>query len=383
MSQEKTEKPTDKKLKDERKKGNVPSSKDFSKAAVFLAFVLYIAVMGGDLFEDGAELIVWAGAHATEPFAVTLSAFVELAMRYLVTELIPFLIIILLVGTLSEFLNHGAVFAPEKIKPKLENVLGMLKKIQQWFALRNLLEFFKAILKVTLLSIALWWVVMENLNGILLSPGGGVMAVIKMTGKLILTLMIITAIIFIIFAVIDLILQRLVFMREQRMSKDEVTREHKESEGDPHFKQHRKTMQREIVNGTQQPVKNATAVVTNPIHFAVALRYVQGETLLPIVLIKGAGESAAAIVKEARSYQIPIVENVPLARALMADADEDDYVPQHLLMAVAELLRAVFDAAADGGMSDISHLDDDLDRPYDASEMGYSEHQSKAPPSYD
>ncbi len=346
MSSEKTEPASEKKLKDERKKGNIPSSKDFSKATVFVAFILYLASSGRTLFDHAVALTQWAGDHATEPFRDTLGVLVEMAMEEFFAALLPFVLIIFLVGTLSEFLQHGPVFAPDKITPKPENVFGIIKKIQQWFALRNLVELFKSILKVVLLSCALWWLVWDNLGAILLSPGGGALNVINITGKLIMALFIMSAIIFAIFAAMDLLLQRLLFMREQKMSKDDVHREHKESEGDPHFKQHRKHLYKEIVGGaSKQAVKSSTAVVTNPTHFAVALRYVPGETPLPIVMAKGAGEFAAVIVIEARDNQIPIVQNIPLARALMADADVDDYVPDHLIEAVAEVLRAILEAA--------------------------------------
>lgn len=346
MSSEKTEPASQQKLKDERKKGNVPSSKDFSKATVFVAFIVYLATAGRHLFDHAAGLIEWSGEHATEPFRVTLTALVELAMEEFFVALAPFVLIIFLVGSLSEFLQHGPVFAPDKIKPKAENIFGMIKKIQQWFALRNLVEFCKSILKVVLLSCALWWLVWDNMHGILLAPDGGELNVINVTGKLIMALFIMTAIIFAVFALTDLLLQRLLFMREQKMSKDDVHRELKDTEGDPHFKQHRKNLYKEIVGGTsKQAVKNSTAVVTNPTHLAVALRYVPGETPLPIVMAKGAGELAAMIVSEARDSQIPVVQNIPLARALMADADVDDYIPDHLIEGVAELLRAIFEAS--------------------------------------
>jgi type III secretion protein U len=126
------------------------------------------------------------------------------------------------------------------------------------------------------------------------------------------------------------------------MSKDEVKREYKEMEGDPHVKHHRKSVHREIMmEAGRQAVRRSSAVVTNPVHFAVALHYEDGVTPLPVVVAKGEGAMAYAIADEARDAGVPVVENVPLARALMADAELDDYVPAHLLDGVIEVLRAV------------------------------------------
>ena len=126
------------------------------------------------------------------------------------------------------------------------------------------------------------------------------------------------------------------------MSKDEVKREYKESEGDPHIKGKRKQLQKELLNdsGVSQ-VKRAKVLVTNPTHFAVALDYEQDRTPLPVILAKGEGPRALRMMEAAREAGVPIMRNVPLARALYHNGEENEYIPKDLIGPVAEVLRWV------------------------------------------
>lgn len=128
------------------------------------------------------------------------------------------------------------------------------------------------------------------------------------------------------------------------MTKDEVKREHKESEGAPEIKGERRRFHHEIVNGPGGRRK-PTVVVTNPTHLAVALLYVQDDTPLPQVLAKGAGLNAQAIVAQARQDGVPIVQHIPLARALTAQVEVDGFVPAHLFELVIDVLKAVKEVA--------------------------------------
>ena len=126
------------------------------------------------------------------------------------------------------------------------------------------------------------------------------------------------------------------------MSKDEVKREYKEMEGDPHIKSKRKQLHHQLVmGGIEQQVKKATVVVTNPTHVAVALYYEPGKTPLPVIKAKGENLIAQRIKEIARREGIPIMENVPLARGLLAQGEVDQYIPSELIGAVAEVLRWV------------------------------------------
>jgi type III secretion protein U len=144
----------------------------------------------------------------------------------------------------------------------------------------------------------------------------------------------------------DYLLERRAHLRRLRMSKEEVKREHKEAEGDPRHKARRKALHRALLNGTlARGVQKATAVVLNPTHIAVALRYEPADAGAPTVVAKGEGEQAARIRALARRYQVPMVRDVPLARALVR-CDVGEEIPEELFQAAAAVLRQVFDAGA-------------------------------------
>jgi type III secretion protein U len=149
-------------------------------------------------------------------------------------------------------------------------------------------------------------------------------------------------IVFIVIGPGDFAIQKWLFIRDQRMSKDEVKREHKESEGDPMLKGQRRQMAQEIANDTPKTtVPGATVVVANPTHFAVALRYEPGQTPLPIVVAKGVDAQALEIRAIAEAHKVPVVVNPPLARALHKDVPVGRPVPEALFDAVAAVLRWV------------------------------------------
>jgi type III secretion protein U len=338
---EKTEQPTHKKLRDARDKGDVPRSKDASTAFLLCGCISYLIFCSHQIVDTILSMVQWAGIHAYHPFPVIIDSFLRLTFEVVIAAVAPFVGIVIGMNILGSILFTGVLFAPEKIKPSFKkmSVIGNVKNI---FSMRNLLEAAKSVAKVVVLTLVLWTIMRDNLPALLLVPAAGVTAVGTAFSVLLKAMMIATALVFSIVAGMDLLLQRQLFFREQKMSKDEVKREYKEMEGDPHVKHHRKSIHREIMmESGRQAVRRSSAVVTNPIHFAVALHYEDGLTPLPIVVAKGEGAMAYAIADEARDAGVPVIENVPLARALIADADVDDYVPAHLLDGVIEVLRAV------------------------------------------
>ncbi len=338
---EKTEAPTQKKLRDARKRGEVAKSKDFPKAAVFLVFVLWLTVAGGGLIDRFAALLTQAGHHASMPFSDGLSDLLELALRELAQATLLPLALMAAVGLLAELFNTGVVFAPERLAIKFDN-LSPLKALKNWFSMRNLVELVKSLLKIGLIGGLCAFLAARNMNGLVWSPAGDAAAFTGATALLLQAMLLGCTIAFVVFAAADVLLQKRIFLRGQRMSKDEVKREYKESEGDPHIKGHRKQLHRELM---REPAKAATrkstAVVVNPTHIAVALRYVPGETPLPLVMATGRGELALAIRKEAEAAGVPVMQDVPLARALERDCEPGDYIPLALMDDVAAVLAGI------------------------------------------
>ncbi len=345
---EKTEQPTPKKLRDAREKGEIPHSKDMSKAFLLWGCFAYLIFFGSDLVRAMIDMLRWVGDHAYAPFDVVVKHFLDMATGILFETCAPFVGIVIFLGILGEVLHTGLLFAPEKLTPSLKklNVVDNLKNI---FSASNLIEGCKSMLKVVVLTWILWRMIENNIGNLTLVSRAGIQALGDAFGVLLKTMLLLTALVFGIVAVLDLVMQRYLFFRQQKMTKDEVKHEHKDMEGDPHIKQHRQSLRQELLSDNDiKAVRKASVVVTNPIHFAVALQYEAPTTPLPLVTAKGDGVDARRIVAEARDAGVPVIENIMLARALMADARLNDYVPVHLLDAVVEVLRAVRDMGLKG-----------------------------------
>ncbi len=233
-----------------------------------------------------------------------------------------------------------------KISTVMLLVRNALANVKNIFSARNLIEALKSLIKVVVITGIVWKLVHDHLGTLMLLAGSGIQPVTMGFGSLIKSLLLSTAFVFTVIAGFDMLIQRKLFTKQQMMTKDEVKREHKESEGAPEIKGERRRFHQEIVRGGGGGGKRKpSVVVTNPTHLAVALLYEQGETPLPLVLAKGAGLQAQAIVQAARAEGVPIVQHIPLARALVVQVEVDDPVPAHLFELVIDVLKAVKDIA--------------------------------------
>ena len=337
---EKTEQPTHKRLTDARKKGDVAHAKDASKALMIWACAGYLLFSASQLTDAMLFLMEWAGTHANGPFRDVLAAFLRLAVKELSMALLPWMAIVIVLAIFGELVTAGPVFAPEKMKFNFKK-LDVVANVKNMFSARNLVEALKSVVKVVALTGIVWKLVHDNLGTLMLLAGSGIQPVTTGFGVLIKSLLLATAFVFTVIAGFDMLIQRKLFTKQQMMTKDEVKREHKESEGAPEIKGERRRFHQEIVRGGGGGKRKPSVVVTNPTHLAVALLYEHDETPLPIVLAKGAGLQAQAIMREARAEGVPIIQHIPLARALVAQVDVDEPVPEHLFELVIDVLKAV------------------------------------------
>lgn len=343
MSGEKTEQPTAKKLRDARQKGQVSSSKDVVSAA--LVIVLFALLWGASDFYYAKfkELILLPTLFVgTEmPFSHTLEQILEGLIILFAQMIAPPLAVVVIVSLAAHVVQFGLLLAFESLKPEL-NKLNPGKGIKKIFSIKNLVELLKSILKIALLSILLYHVVRDNLVDLLKVPQCGIDCVPSILGLLMQDMVIYSTFGFILIAAADFAFQRFQFTKEMRMSKEEVKQEYKEMEGDPHIKGKRRQLHQELMmQNMASSVKRSTVVVTNPTRIAIALEYREGETPLPVVRAKGENLVATYIIEIARQEGIPIMENVPLARALHEQSRVDQYIPTDLIAAVAEVLRWV------------------------------------------
>jgi type III secretion protein U len=341
MSDEKTEEPTQKKLDDAKKKGQSPKSQDVNAAVSVFGVMTCLIAAGASMMDSVRKLTSLAfdaisAALSDDAMLAVASAMSVEFMRIV----LPCVAVSVVLGIVSSFMQVGFNISFEPISPDFEKVnpgAGLKKLV----SVKSLVEFAKMLAKAAALTWVVWIVVIDLLpllvGSAFLSPMGiGAIAwsaVLKLLGA--------ASLVFIVIGPVDFGLQKWLFVRDQRMSKDEVKREHKEMEGDPMLKGHRKQLARELATGdTKARVPKSTVVVTNPTHYAVALLYEAGRTALPVIVAKGTDGEAMRIREIAEANKVPVVGNPPLARALFK-LDIDDAVPEEMFEAVAAVLRWV------------------------------------------
>ncbi|MGI5863685.1 MAG: type III secretion system export apparatus subunit SctU [Myxococcales bacterium] len=343
QSGEKTEEATPKKLEDARKKGQVWKSRDMTGAFVFLAGFFCMAALFPFIFEK-----------AKESFALTFS---KMSLKVITSEDIAqaaydglFAIIVLtasvalagaLAGALSDFLQVGALFTLDPVKPRLEK-LNPIQGLKNLFSKKQLVELLKSTAKLLLACYVAYSVVKGELGLLVGSVRGTPEQIMTATGSLAYALVTRMALLLVLLAIFDLWWQRRSYLKDQMMTKDEVKREYKESEGDPHHKAKRKEMHQEIIESAMmEDVAGADVVITNPDHYAVALRYERDRDNAPRVVAKGVDAKAQRIKEIAAQAGVATLRNVPLAHALYR-LDLGDEIPEALYDAVAEVLNFVY-----------------------------------------
>lgn len=340
---EKTEQPTPKKLRDARNKGQVSSSKDLVSGVLMIGLFAFLWIAADFYYHQFKELIllptlfVGPGFDFNHSFQEVLNGSFVLMIKMIA----PPLLLVIVVAVAAHVFQFGLLLAFESLKPDLKK-LNPLEGMKKIFSLKNLIELLKSLLKIAFLSILLYYVIRNHLVDLLKIPQCGLSCVSLVLGALMQDLAINAAFAFIIIAGADFAFQRFQFIKQLKMSKEEVKQEYKEMEGDPHIKSKRRHLHQEMLaQNMVASVKKSTVVITNPTRIAVALEYREGETPLPIVRAKGENLSAKRIIEIAQQEGIPIMENVPLARALHEQAALDQYIPSDLIEAVAEVLRWV------------------------------------------
>ena len=340
---EKTEEPSDKKIQDARKKGDVWKSQDLKSV---LGFVVSMGVLKAmwptwenrinTMFRFTFESI----AHPELLAQATRDALTMGLWNVLLLAL-PIVVSCALVGGLTDFLLVGALFSPEVLVPKLEK-LNPLAGFKNLFSKKQLMEMPKSILKIGITGFVVFLVIEDALRLIVLTVTQAPHVTMALLGELIFRLVVRVSLVYLAFAIFDVWFQHYSYRKKLMMSMEEVKREYKDSEGDPHNKAKRKEMHHEIIEGAQMAaVAEADVVVTNPEHVAVALKYDKNRDTAPRVLCKGLDNRAQSIKALARQHDIPTLRNVPLAHALFR-VEVGHEIPESLYDAVAEVLNFVY-----------------------------------------
>lgn len=335
---EKTEKATPKKLRDARKEGNVAKSKDLSQTLTTLVWALLLVVASGFFAERITVLtqLTWERLptlSTNDLLQIGLSAGKEL----LILTVIP-LGVVAIAGVLIEFLQAGPVFSLKRITPQF-NKLNPAEGAKRIFSLDNLVEVIKSLLKTCVLLLITLVLIYQYLPQIILLPQSSLLTYIKLEHHLLLLMMLWVVALFIGFSLLDWLYQKFSHAKKLRMSKYDVKKEYKQQEGDPQIKGQRRQLHRQWANqDAVQATRSANALLVNPTHISIAIYYQPDETAVPIVSAKGEGDLARLMRETAIQEQVPIVRNIPLARALNYRGEEDDFVPEDMFAAIAEII---------------------------------------------
>ena len=342
MAGEKTEQPTDKRLRDAREKGDIAKSTEVASAAVVLAVTAYFIAMAGDIFKTLSSTVSYVLTEAARlPFDEALRLMSSAVISAAVSIVLPIVAMALTAAFISLIWQTGFLIAPKSAIPKLEN-LNPARWFKNVFSKKNLFEFIKNILKVVVLSIAVYRACSGHMREIFMIPDGDMAALWSVCGSLFFDLMVYAVVAFCVLAALDYVYVKFKYTKDHMMSRDEIKEEFKQSEGDPHIKQKRKQLHQEMANqNTLAKTRKAKVLIVNPTHYAVAIDYETGRTKLPVVVAKGQGDLARRMIETARQEHIPILRQPPLARKLFAESYEDEFVPPDLLLQVAEVLRII------------------------------------------
>lgn len=339
-SGEKTEMPTQKKLRDARQKGQVCTSKDIVSTAILVVLFVLLGWMGVALVDDSSMLLSFVGGRlggdpfeATQP-AMGLTAFVICKHSFL------FVLVAAIIGIAANAAQIGFLFTFEPIIPKLEK-LNPVEGAKKIFCMKNLFEFLKNVVKVSFLGYLLYKIIWASVPELLSMCYGTIDDVFPCLKLMLKRLAVYTAFGYIVIAIVDRIFQGRNFTKQMMMTKDEVKREYKEMEGSQEVKQAQRQFRDEILNGPDpvKATKQANVVVTNPTHISVGVRFDAEEAPLPRICVMGVDKVAKVIRETALAEGIPIMEDVPLARSLYANGRIGEFIPDDFLEPVAEVLK--------------------------------------------
>lgn len=342
-SDDKTEEATPHKLNEAKKKGQVAKSKEASLALTLLACTLIITALGNYIVEGLKDTIIhfltnflYMELSYNNLFYITFITLTRVAMLVL-----PVMIPIMIMGIAANLMQTGIMFTKEPIKPDFKK-LNPISGIKRMFSVRTLVELVKDVLLITVVGYIGYKFIMENYTKILNLYNLRFSVLIEAIKELIQSIFFKVTLVLVALALGDYIFQRRQFKKDMRMTKQEIKEEFKQQEGDPQVKGKIKQKQREMaMNRMMQSIPDASVIVTNPTHLAIALRYKQGKDEAPKVIGKGADYIALKIKEKAREYEIPIIENKPLARMIYEKVEIDEEIPVEMYQAVAEILAVI------------------------------------------
>ena len=347
---EKTEEPTAKKLEDARKEGQVAKSKEISNAAMLLFLFAFMAFLGGyygvrflNVFNIVYNRIpTFATMYDGSVALNTMNLGIRRIMEQILIILLPVLLIGFIVPFICNLVQVGWKPTAKPMQPKFSK-LNPISGFKRLFSLNSLMELLKSIIKIIIILVMVYTYLRKEQSKFWILLDLPIMDAVLLLGRMISGIGIRIAAAYVAVAFADFLYQKWKFREDMKMTKQEVKDEYKNMEGDPQIKgKQRQRMQEASRRRMMQQLPQADVVITNPTHYAVAIKYDPEKYEAPYVVAKGADYLAARIKEIAKENHIEIVENKPLARMLYANVELGQIVPPELYQAVAEVLAVVY-----------------------------------------
>lgn len=340
---QKTEEPTGKRLIDSRNRGDVAQSREVANW-----FMLFSAAVAVALFAPfSAEKIVGVTYQFLErPHEIPVD---PEALRHLLSQvafgvglaLAAPIGLFLVAAVSSSLVQHGLLFAPEKLKPSLSKI-SPIAGAKRMFSLRSITELIKGLVKLSIVAAIAVVVIMPIFDKLPLLPAMTLPVTLNILHATIVRLLVGVVSVVTALALLDYFYQLYEHRKKLRMTQQEVRDEQRQAEGDPHVKARLRQIRTERARQRMmQAIPEASVVITNPTHYAIALQYDKDEMEAPKVVAKGVDEVARRIRERAEEYEVAIFENPPLARALYSAVDINDYIQPEHYHAVAEIIAFV------------------------------------------
>lgn len=341
--QEKTEEPTSKKIEDARKKGNVPKSQEISS---FITLVVAFSVLFGTFSYSYGRFyilyIYYQNFIGTEITKQVVFNILLISAKELLLLVLPLAVSVAIAGVIAALIQFGFIFSTHSITPDLKK-LDPIKGLKNLVSMKKLIETIKTILKVAAVFTIAFYFLLSFTKELPSTIFYSIADQLAWLEEKMLILAGVMLILFLVLSLIDLLIVRFQYFKDLKMSKQEVKDEYKQMEGDPQVKSRIKRVQMEMSRKRMmQEVPDADVIITNPTHYAVAVRYDKSKEKAPIILAKGTDLLALRIKEIGRNHKIQIVENPPLARDLYKSCDLGHLIPERLYRAVAEVLAFVY-----------------------------------------
>ena len=350
MADDKTEEATPKRRNEQREKGNISKSQDLSSALTLAIGVALLVAMSSGIMDDLKTLCYYTFTHLN-PKSIEKGNVLALLIPYfqaMAKIILPFLLTLMVAGAIVVRVQVGALLAVSRLKPDISrlspsNMVQGFKKLLNPFDMKNIAELAKNILKVLIVGSCGYSVLDEHKEELFALVGVDVPTAFMVLGGILVKMLTNMCIAMLIIGIIDKKYQDYMFDKSIKMTKQEVKDEWKNTEGDPKIKAKIKSAQMQMVQQKMMTeIPKADVVVTNPTHFAVAIKYDRTRASAPMVVAKGVDYMAFKIREIAQNNKVPIVENKPLARSLYKLVPIDGIIPPDLYVAVAEVLAYVY-----------------------------------------